>query len=261
MCRNNAALLRNIADTTFITVLTFKCASEQSTSQFLIKGSFMNFRIRQCNKLQHLYQLKDAEKKAFYQNKLIPNAQAYVPPVPFGDLLIQRVSLLNIIFWNFDITIQETSTIEFYPDTPAFAFHYMVENNIPFKLNGKTKVLKEGESTLLFLRNINYEVTLEPGNYIFIHVDPSYLIWQQLYEHYPEIRNDIELAAQTLGCFLNMPHHPISDNEMQLIHYISTQPATRGRSILQQVAIDLIRLFLDKSKPDLSHQNEIKMVR
>ena len=211
----------------------------------------MNFRIRHCNKLQHLYQLRDPQQRAPYKEKLIPNAQVYVPPVPFGKLLIQRVSLLNMIFWHFDLTVEQTSQFEFYPDTPATAFHYMLINSMELQLDGDSRILKEGETSLLYLRNINYDITLEPGNYVFIHIDPSFVVWQQLYELYPGIKKDVETASQTMGAFLKNGPCEIGKEEKELIADISTQPATRGRSALQRMSFELIKMYLEKCKPTL----------
>jgi hypothetical protein len=206
----------------------------------------MNFRIRQCNKLQHLYQLRDPQQREQLHDKLIPNAQAFLPPVPFGKLLIQRVSLLNMMFWHFDLTVEQITQFEFYPDVPATSFHYMLENDMKFELDGRTHTFRQGETSLLYLRNINYEITLAPGHYTFVQIDPSFIVWQQLFESHPRIKPEVEAAQQTMGAFLQVGPCPIGEDEINLIRQISTEPSTRGRSTLQQASVSLIRLFLDK---------------
>ncbi|UYQ94647.1 hypothetical protein MKQ68_06020 [Chitinophaga horti] len=206
----------------------------------------MNFRIRQCNKLQHLYQLRDPQQRELYHADLIPNAQAYLPPVPFGKLLIQRVSLVNLVYWHFNLTVEQITQFEFYPDVPSTSFHYMLENNMQLVLDGQTNHFREGEASLLYLRNINYEITLEPGRYQFVQVDPSWIVWQKLFENYPGIRKEVEVAGQTMGTFLNVGPCLIDEAEKKLLKHISTEPITRGRSALQQTSISLVRLFLDK---------------
>lgn len=190
--------------------------------------------------------------------KKIKSVNSYLHKFPFGKVSYQHLRLDKINVWWYELTIHTPCMLAVCPYECQFSLHFNLENGLTIPFDDLPVHLQEGNAYFLYMRNINYEITFEPGKYIFCQLDYNILTLQKEGETNPEISSAIQAAEQGLGCNV-FTKIPIPTEFHKLLKTILTEASPLKRNDAQQIAMQLLSSFLKKSIR--SSYKELKVVQ
>lgn len=193
----------------------------------------------------NVFRISDKDLHGPYKQALIPSFQAYLLPMPFGKLLVQRKLLMSntMQLWAHNFFVEKQTEVNFLLRTSHHFLHYGLKNDWQISISelGKQR-LKEGRCAFLKLGgSIQHSMLLEQGETGFFSIDISSILLNSVKNYSPDLKGQLERSRDHFGSMFGQ--RKIKREESRILEEIKGCPDDIEMPVLRNISFELLLCF------------------